>query len=128
MGAEPGSDTRVPKATHPRPMDCQNFRRLHSDYIDRTLSKLLAAAVYLHLEVCESCARRDAVLRRGLFLVRNLTQIRPSAGFARKLEQRLDAEREHARGRTLAPRRGQREPSIRFAGALPSPHQRAALS
>ena len=105
-------------------MDCQNFRRLHSDFIDGTLSELLAAAVYLHLEACERCARRDTVLRQGLFLARNLPEVRPTAGFARKLEQRLNAER----ALVPIPRRGEREPTPRFAGAILSSQQRAALS
>ncbi len=124
MGAEPGSDTRVPKASHPLPMDCQNFRRLHSDFIDRTLSELLVAAVYLHLQECANCARRDAVLRRGLFLARNLREVRPSASFARRLEQRLDAERSAA----CSPRRGRPEPALQFAGTVPSLERRVALS
>ena len=105
-------------------MDCQNFRRLHSEFIDRTLSELLVATVFLHLQVCANCARRDAALRRGLFVARNLREVRPSAGFARKLEQRLDVERKLGR----SSRRAQSEPALLFAGAAPSSLRRAALS
>ena len=105
-------------------MDCQNFRRLHSEFIDRTLSDLLVAAVFLHLQACANCARRDAALRRGLFVARNLREVRPSAGFARKLEQRLDVERDLTR----SPRRVPAEPALRFAGTAPFSQRRAALS
>ena len=109
-------------------MDCQNFRRLHSEFIDRTLSEVLVAAVYLHLQACGSCARRDATLRRGLFLSRNLREVRPSADFSRKLEQRLDVERDRIRDRIRVPRRVRAEVALRFAGAEPSSRRRVALS
>jgi len=109
-------------------MDCQNFRRLHSDFIDRTLSELLVAALYLHLQGCANCARRDAILRRGLFVARNLPEVRPSAGFARKLLQRLDAERNPGRIPGRIPRPTRTEFALRLAGTAPALQQRAALS
>lgn len=42
-----------------------------------------------HMSACAQCARHDALIRRSLFLVKNLTPIEPSPGFRARLDARL---------------------------------------
>jgi hypothetical protein len=53
-------------------MDCHAFRQQHLDYTEHELTAAAEAAAQGHLETCARCARFDFLVRRGLFLVRNL--------------------------------------------------------
>jgi predicted anti-sigma-YlaC factor YlaD len=89
-------------------MDCRKFREAHSLFIDDKCSELEEIEMRSHMRDCEACARHDAVVRRGLLMVRNLPTIEPSAGFRGQLNARLRAEArdaahtEGAMGPTLA--------------------------
>jgi hypothetical protein len=53
-------------------MNCHAFRQQHLDYTEHALTAAAEAAAQGHLETCARCARFDFLVRRGLFLVRNL--------------------------------------------------------
>lgn len=70
-------------------MDCRNFRDQYSAFIDGALSDAESVAMQVHLAECETCARRDIAMRRGLLVLRNLPAIEPSADFLDRLNHRL---------------------------------------
>jgi hypothetical protein len=82
-------------------MNCREFRRKHDAFVDDTLSGIELDAMARHREVCERCARLNTRVRRALLVAHNLPTIRPSPGFAGRLQVRLMQERAlMAAGRT----------------------------
>jgi len=73
-------------------MDCREFRRKHSGYLDDTLPGVELERVRLHLQMCERCARHDASVRRALLLVRNLPSIDPPPDLGTRIKERLQVE------------------------------------
>lgn len=90
FASEPADGRRVPL---PEPlaasMDCRAFRKSHLAYVDGTLPESEQLAMREHRDLCLGCASHDTRLRRALMVARSLPPIRPSAGFAERLEQRL---------------------------------------
>lgn len=81
-------------------MDCQEFLRLHSEFLDERLAQADAERCAAHAAVCASCARYDRIVRRGQELLRRLPPVPVSPDFASRLEARLQV----ARGDVLAGR------------------------
>jgi anti-sigma factor RsiW len=73
-------------------MDCKEFTTRHAAFIDDTLPGFQMAAMREHLATCARCARRDAEVRRALFLLKNLPKVQVSDGFQDKLRARITAE------------------------------------
>ena len=73
-------------------MDCKEFTTRHAAFIDDTLPGFQMAAMREHLADCAKCARRDADVRRALFLLKNLPQVQVSDGFQEKLRERITTE------------------------------------
>lgn len=70
-------------------MDCREFRNQHVGFVDDTLPAVDMDAMRRHRDVCFTCARHDAAVRRSLLLVRNLPCIEPSPDFMARLNDRL---------------------------------------
>ncbi len=70
-------------------MDCREFHKTHSAFIDDTLSGIELVGVQRHIAECEECAKHDAIVRRSLLLFRNLPRIEPSADFSERLSVRI---------------------------------------
>ena len=73
-------------------MDCKEFTTRHAAFIDDTLPGFQMAAMREHQTTCPRCARRDADVRRALFLLKNLPPVQVSEGFQDKLRARISAE------------------------------------
>ena len=73
-------------------MDCKEFTTRHAAFIDDTLPGFQMAAMREHLSDCARCGRRDAEVRRALFLLKNLPTVQVSDGFQDKLRARITAE------------------------------------
>ena len=73
-------------------MDCKEFTTRHAAFIDDTLPGFQMAAMREHVTACARCARRDADVRRALFLLKNLPTVQVSDGFQDKLRARITAE------------------------------------
>ena len=72
-------------------MNCREFQEKHVAFVDDTLAGVELVEMQRHAAECERCARRDAHIRRALFLAWNLPTIQPSADFSRRLQARLRA-------------------------------------
>jgi hypothetical protein len=70
-------------------MDCPEFRRKHSLFLDSALPALDLVRARKHAVECAACANHDAKTRRALLLFRNLPHIEPSARFTEQLNLRL---------------------------------------
>src|SRR5688500_17952718 len=70
-------------------MDCREFHKTHSAFIDDTLSGIELVGVQRHIAECEECAKHDAIVRRSLLLFRNLPRIEPSPDFSERLNIRI---------------------------------------
>lgn len=70
-------------------LSCQEFLEGHSDYLDDLLNPERVRGFDQHVATCKSCERYDRVVRRGLLLARNLSDVQPSAHFHEKLHTRL---------------------------------------
>jgi len=75
-------------------MDCREFCDKHVAFVDDTLAGIELVRMLRHIAECENCAKHDAKIRRALLLFRNLPLIEPSAGFSKRLEERLRRESE----------------------------------
>ena len=73
----------------PESVSCDQLRDRHSEYLDGQLLPHEAAAFQAHIDECAACARYDRVLRHGLGLVRDLSELRPSDDFQQRLQHRL---------------------------------------
>jgi hypothetical protein len=70
-------------------MDCREFRERHVGYVDDTLSAMEMEAMHRHVHSCYRCGRQDTAVRRGLLLVHNLPEIKPSPDFMARLADRI---------------------------------------
>lgn len=93
-------------------MDCKEFTTKHAAFIDDTLPGFQMAAMREHLTACARCARRDAEVRRALFLLKNLPPVQVSDGFQDKLRARISAE-----GPAYHPKRSPYAGSMKWAAA-----------
>jgi hypothetical protein len=91
-------------------MDCRQFRKLHAQFLDDTLSGVATWTMRDHLTVCAPCARLDAQLRRALMLARSAPLLEVSPEFERKLSARIAAERLAGRSRHAQSRWSVRAP------------------
>ena len=73
-------------------MDCKTFATRHAAFIDDTLPGFEMAAMRDHMTECTRCSRRDAEVRRALFLLKNLPPVQVSDGFQDRLRARITAE------------------------------------
>jgi anti-sigma factor RsiW len=73
-------------------MDCKEFSTRHAAFIDDTLPGFQMAAMREHVTTCARCSRRDAEIRRSLFLLKNLPPVEVSDGFQDRLRARITAE------------------------------------
>jgi hypothetical protein len=74
-------------------MDCRQFRKQHSYFIDDMLSGVATWAMRDHLTTCAACSKFDTQLRRSLLIARQARTLEPSGDFQRKLSARLAAEK-----------------------------------
>jgi hypothetical protein len=82
-------------------MNCKDFLARHSDYHDGLLEADAAGELRSHATRCPSCARYDAVVRRGTELARQLLPtVELSADFEARMRHRLYHERDAVRGRS----------------------------
>ena len=86
-------------------MDCRTFKANHLAFLDDTLEERGLVAMQRHLAECETCARHDAAVRRGLMVLHNLPPIEPSPDFRAKLAARLRDERIAMEREAIAARR-----------------------
>jgi len=70
-------------------LSCREFLEGHSDYLDDLLVREWVREFDQHVATCKSCERYDRVMRRGLLLARNLSDVQPSPHFHEKLQTRL---------------------------------------
>lgn len=73
-------------------MDCKEFTSRHAAFIDDTLPGFQMAAMREHLTDCSRCSRKDAEIRRSLFVLKNLPPVQVSDGFQERLRARITAE------------------------------------
>jgi anti-sigma factor RsiW len=74
-------------------MDCRQFLRAHTAFLDDTLSGEDTARARDHVLECPACAAHDLRLRRAMMLARSASAIVPSEGFSERLAARIAAER-----------------------------------
>lgn len=91
QGLSGGSRLREvnPYAAEVPPLDCREFIERHSEYLDGQLSPDDWVEFDDHVARCAACERYDRVVRRGLLLLRNTTEVQPSEDFHERLEARL---------------------------------------
>lgn len=70
-------------------MNCLEFRNQYLAFVDQTLPPAAQSAAEGHLAACESCARHDLAMRRGLIVLRNLPTVQPSSDFFDRLTNTL---------------------------------------
>ncbi len=68
-------------------MDCRNFLRHFSAYLDGELGRESLAESEAHLDRCEKCARRVAAYRQGIEQLHQLPGIEPSADLPIRVKQ-----------------------------------------
>lgn len=78
-------------------MDCRTFQQHHLAFVDDTLPGADRELMEHHRRECASCERHDSLVRRGIFLARNIQRIEPSSGFADRLEIRLKSVKQDRR-------------------------------
>ena len=70
-------------------VDCSQFLEGYSEFCDGKLEDARREAFEHHRIACESCARYDRVIRRGVELFRELPPATPSADFLPRLQHRI---------------------------------------
>lgn len=75
-------------------MDCQEFLRLHSEYLDARLPPEESDRCDAHAASCASCARYDRVVRRGVEVLRRLPPVPVSPDFMGRLDARIESARD----------------------------------
>ena len=73
-------------------MDCKEFATRHAAFIDDTLPGFQMAVMREHVTACARCSKRDAEIRRSLFVLKNLPPVEVSKGFNDRLRARITAE------------------------------------
>ncbi|MBI4298821.1 MAG: zf-HC2 domain-containing protein [Chloroflexi bacterium] len=53
-------------------LDCQDARKLSSDYLEEAVTEGNAAKIRRHIEMCKACAAFFATLKATLHLIRSL--------------------------------------------------------
>ena len=97
-------------------MNCREFRRKHTAYVDDSLSGVDFDGMAHHRHLCERCAQLDTRVRRALLVARNLPTIQPSAAFSDRLQARLTAERASVAQVRLVDRAARMEPRWPLTG------------
>lgn len=70
-------------------MECREFLEGYSSYLDGLVGEDDLRSFRAHIESCESCARYDRVVQRGLKVFRNLPRLDPSPDFLPRLRHRI---------------------------------------
>ena len=70
-------------------MVCKEFLEGHSEYRDGLLAAAEKARFEAHMEACGSCRRYDAVVARGIDMLRALPNVETSPDFQPRLQHRL---------------------------------------
>lgn len=70
-------------------LDCSGFLDGYSDYRDGRLGPQARAIFLSHLSTCTACARYDSVVRRGVEMLRSISEVEPSVGFRARLRYRI---------------------------------------
>lgn len=70
-------------------MNCQEFLKLHSEFLDERMPRVEVERCRAHMASCTSCARYDRIVRRGLELLRRQPVPEVSDDFAARLDQRV---------------------------------------
>lgn len=87
---ESGEDDRSPPSIGVKgTMECKEFLEGYSSYLDGLAGEDERRAFREHLDGCESCARYDRVVQRGLRAFRNLPRLDPSDDFLPRLRHRI---------------------------------------
>jgi anti-sigma factor RsiW len=84
-----GGNVNSGKAGRSHDVVCDEFLARHSDYLDGLLSPVAAARLSAHATACDSCARYDRIVRKGIDLVRELPDVEPSEDFEMRLQHRI---------------------------------------
>lgn len=105
-------------------MDCDTFLDGHSDFRDGLLALPDRVAFEAHLRDCESCARYDRVIAKGVQVLRNRPQLEVSEDFMDRLQHRLY----HVDDELAAARRRRGPVSRGAAAALAAAASVAALA
>lgn len=84
-----GVDVNPGKAGRSQDVACDEFLAGHSEYLDGLLSPVAAARLSAHAAACDSCARYDRIVRKGIDLVRELPDPEPSDDFEMRLQHRI---------------------------------------
>lgn len=100
-------------------MDCRQFRKQHTFFIDDMLSGVATWAMRDHLGSCASCSKLDSQLRRSLLVVRQAPTLELSKDFHRRLSARLAAEKlAHPAFLQVTAPRSRRAPILAAAAAF----------
>ena len=85
-------------------LSCSEVLALHSEYIDGVLPAADSELLRAHLSTCESCARYDRVLRKGVHFLIEQPRSEADPDFLRSLHTRLaiEDERDAMRPITIA--------------------------
>lgn len=70
-------------------MECEDFLKGYSEYLDGLLSSSEAAEFEAHRGTCERCARYDRVVQRGLQVFRSLPEVDSCPDFLPRLQHRI---------------------------------------
>ena len=70
-------------------MECKEFLDGYSSYLDGLVAEDERQAFRAHIEDCDSCARYDRVVQRGLRVFRNLPRLDPPDDFLPRLRHRI---------------------------------------
>lgn len=70
-------------------MECKEFLEGYSSYLDGLVGEERRRAFRAHIDGCESCARYDRVVQRGLRVFRNLPRLDPPEDFLPRLRHRI---------------------------------------
>lgn len=78
-------------------MDCPEFLDRYTDFRDGLVTSSREVRRFQrHLVICARCRDYDAALRRGVQALHTTAHIEPSSDFRRRLDARLQQEREQA--------------------------------
>lgn len=87
---ERGAESILPPSVGAKgTMECKEFLEGYSSYLDGLVDDERRRAFRDHIERCDSCARYDRVVQRGLKAFRNLPRLDPSPDFLPRLRHRL---------------------------------------
>lgn len=88
-------------------MDCPEFLARYSEFRDGLVVRPRELRRFeRHLARCPKCRRYNTAVRRGVLALRIVETIEPSRDFRRRLDARLERERNASAGPMLPPRAG----------------------